>query len=113
MPLDEDEEPQPTILPFADETNSITPLSDDGLIVPVHSGLQSRQSSYTSHSSRLSYSSHNELLFKLATNLEIADQNSPSKVYDNFDEKNKHNQTSLFLNEVKNDRLVWFYVFNC
>lgn len=94
--FNENEEQPQTILPFADDESEIQITENDDLIVPVVSGLQSRQSSYTSHLSRLSYSSHSELPFKLG--LETVDQKSPSK--DDFDVQNIHNQTFLFQNEV-------------
>lgn len=94
----DDDEEQQANLAFADESCSL--MSDNDLIVPVIGGLQSRQSSYTSHLSRLSYSSHSDMPFKV--DLDTADQkiSSPSK---DFDEQTIHNQTSLFLNEVRLD----------
>lgn len=98
MSYDEEQEQRSTNLPFADdESGSLSPMSDQDLIVPVVSGLlDSRQSSYTSHLSRLSYSSHSELPFKL----DSAAAESPSR--EGFDVQTNliHNQTVLFQNEV-------------
>uniref|UniRef100_A0A8D8MA85 Sodium channel protein n=1 Tax=Cacopsylla melanoneura TaxID=428564 RepID=A0A8D8MA85_9HEMI len=60
-------------LPFADDSNAVTPMSEEnGAIIVPHSGygsyyyggpgtLGSRQHSYTSHTSRASYTSHADL----------------------------------------------------
>ncbi|XP_053952366.1 sodium channel protein para isoform X17 [Anastrepha ludens] len=52
-------------LPYADDSNAVTPMSEENgaIIVPVYYGnLGSRHSSYTSHQSRISYTSHGDLL---------------------------------------------------
>lgn len=52
-------------LPYADDSNAVTPMSEENgaIIVPVYCGnLGSRHSSYTSHQSRISYTSHGDLL---------------------------------------------------
>ncbi|KAI5721996.1 hypothetical protein M8J76_002131 [Diaphorina citri] len=54
-------------LPFADDSNAVTPLSEENgaILVPhygYHATLGSRQHSYTSHTSRASYTSHADLL---------------------------------------------------
>ncbi|XP_059479446.1 sodium channel protein para isoform X5 [Neocloeon triangulifer] len=51
-------------LPYADDSNAVTPMSEENgaIIVPVYTTLGSRHSSYTSHASRLSYTSHGDLL---------------------------------------------------
>nr|XP_054933091.1 sodium channel protein para-like isoform X3 [Dermacentor andersoni] len=47
-------------LPYADDSNAVTPMSEDNgaILLPMYANLASRHSSYTSHSSRLSYTSH-------------------------------------------------------
>ncbi|KAH7962434.1 hypothetical protein HPB52_016067 [Rhipicephalus sanguineus] len=47
-------------LPYADDSNAVTPMSEDNgaILLPMYASLASRHSSYTSHSSRLSYTSH-------------------------------------------------------
>ncbi|XP_055854940.1 sodium channel protein para isoform X3 [Episyrphus balteatus] len=54
-------------LPYADDSNAVTPMSEENgaIIVPVYYG--SRHSSYTSHQSRISYTSHGDLLGGMAT----------------------------------------------
>ncbi|XP_074595082.1 sodium voltage-gated channel paralytic isoform X1 [Brevipalpus obovatus] len=49
-------------LPFADDSQAVTPMSEDNgaIIIPVTNKLLSRHSSYTSHSSRISYTSHGD-----------------------------------------------------
>lgn len=52
-------------LPYADDSNAVTPMSEENgaIIIPVYyTSLGSRHSSYTSHASRLSYNSHADLL---------------------------------------------------
>ncbi|KAE8740166.1 hypothetical protein FOCC_FOCC014329 [Frankliniella occidentalis] len=54
-------------LPYADDSNAVTPMSEENgaIVVPVYYtnlGHSSRHSSYTSHASRLSYTSHGDLL---------------------------------------------------
>jgi hypothetical protein len=51
-------------LPYADDSNAVTPMSEENgaIIVPVYTTLGSRHSSYTSHASRISYTSHGDLL---------------------------------------------------
>ena len=52
-------------LPYADDSNAVTPMSEENgaIIVPVYyANLGSRHSSYTSHQSRMSYTSHGDLL---------------------------------------------------
>ncbi|XP_066584602.1 sodium channel protein para isoform X5 [Prorops nasuta] len=56
-------------LPYADDSNAVTPLSEENgtIVVPVYyANLGSRHSSYTSHASRLSYTSHGDLLGGIA-----------------------------------------------
>nr|UQT18688.1 sodium channel alpha subunit [Liriomyza trifolii] len=56
-------------LPYADDSNAVTPMSEENgaIIVPVYYGnLGSRHSSYTSHQSRHSYTSHADLLGGMA-----------------------------------------------
>lgn len=52
-------------LPYADDSNAVTPMSEENgtIVIPVYyANLGSRHSSYTSHTSRLSYTSHGDLL---------------------------------------------------
>lgn len=52
-------------MPYADDSNAVTPMSEENgaIIVPVYyTNLGSRHSSYTSHQSRISYTSHGDLL---------------------------------------------------
>ncbi|XP_031636806.1 sodium channel protein para isoform X42 [Contarinia nasturtii] len=52
-------------LPYADDSNAVTPMSEENgaIIVPVYyTNMGSRHSSYTSHQSRISYTSHGDLL---------------------------------------------------
>ncbi|XP_034241357.1 sodium channel protein para isoform X3 [Thrips palmi] len=52
-------------LPYADDSNAVTPMSEENgaIVVPMYyTNLGSRHSSYTSHASRLSYTSHGDLL---------------------------------------------------
>ncbi|KAJ9594266.1 hypothetical protein L9F63_014308, partial [Diploptera punctata] len=52
-------------LPYADDSNAVTPMSEENgaIVVPVYyASLGSRHSSYTSHASRISYTSHGDLL---------------------------------------------------
>ncbi|XP_035791465.1 sodium channel protein para-like isoform X4 [Anopheles albimanus] len=56
-------------LPYADDSNAVTPMSEENgaIIVPVYyANLGSRHSSYTSHQSRISYTSHGDLLGGMA-----------------------------------------------
>lgn len=56
-------------LPYADDSNAVTPMSEENgtIVVPVYyASLGSRHSSYTSHTSRLSYTSHGDLLGGIA-----------------------------------------------
>ncbi|KAK2588265.1 hypothetical protein KPH14_004294 [Odynerus spinipes] len=57
-------------LPYADDSNAVTPMSEENgtIVVPVYyANLGSRHSSYTSHASRLSYTSHGDLLGGIAS----------------------------------------------
>ena len=51
-------------LPYADDSAAVTPMSEENgaIIVPVYTSLGSRHDSYTSHTSRVSYVSHNDLM---------------------------------------------------
>nr|QRG33296.1 paralytic [Schistocerca americana] len=52
-------------LPYADDSNAVTPMSEENgaIVVPVYyASIGSRNSSYTSHASRVSYTSHGDLL---------------------------------------------------
>ncbi|XP_071512566.1 sodium channel protein para isoform X4 [Panulirus ornatus] len=51
-------------LPYADDSAAVTPMSEENgaIIVPVYTSLGSRHNSYTSHSSRISYTSHGDLV---------------------------------------------------
>ncbi|XP_050735315.1 sodium channel protein para-like isoform X4 [Eriocheir sinensis] len=51
-------------LPYADDSNAVTPMSEENgaIIVPVYTTLGSRHNSYNSHTSRISYTSHGDLL---------------------------------------------------
>ncbi|EFX81393.1 hypothetical protein DAPPUDRAFT_50150 [Daphnia pulex] len=53
-------------LPYADDSAAVTPMSEDNgaIVVPPYAlnNLGSRQASYTSHMSRMSYNSHGDLL---------------------------------------------------
>ena len=52
-------------LPYADDSNAVTPMSEENgaIIVPVYTHIgSSHRSSYTSHASRISYTSHGDLL---------------------------------------------------
>ncbi|XP_075226668.1 sodium voltage-gated channel paralytic [Lycorma delicatula] len=52
-------------LPYADDSNAVTPMSEENgaIVVPIYyANLGSRHSSYTSHASRISYTSHADLL---------------------------------------------------
>lgn len=56
-------------LPYADDSNAVTPMSEENgaIVVPVYyASLGSRHSSYTSHASRISYTSHGDLLGGIA-----------------------------------------------
>lgn len=56
-------------LPYADDSNAVTPMSEENgtIVVPVYyANLGSRHSSYTSHASRHSYTSHGDLLNGIA-----------------------------------------------
>ncbi|XP_025407764.1 sodium channel protein para-like isoform X2 [Sipha flava] len=51
-------------LPYADDSNAVTPMSEENgaIIVPVsYANFGSRHSSYTSHTSRITYTSHADL----------------------------------------------------
>ncbi|XP_050314710.1 sodium channel protein para isoform X6 [Anthonomus grandis grandis] len=51
-------------LPYADDSNAVTPMSEENgaMVVPLYyANLGSRHSSYTSHASRMSYTSHADL----------------------------------------------------
>ncbi|XP_064104911.1 sodium channel protein para-like isoform X2 [Macrobrachium nipponense] len=51
-------------LPYADDSAAVTPMSEENgaIIVPVYTNLGSRHNSYTSHTSRISYTSHGDLI---------------------------------------------------
>ncbi|KAL0271720.1 UNVERIFIED_CONTAM: hypothetical protein PYX00_008718 [Menopon gallinae] len=58
-------------LPYADDSNAVTPMSEENgaMVVPIYyANLGSRHSSYTSHASRMSYTSHCDLLGGLGGN---------------------------------------------
>ncbi|XP_022915603.1 sodium channel protein para isoform X6 [Onthophagus taurus] len=73
-------------LPYADDSNAVTPMSEENgaMVVPVYNYLGSRHSSYTSHHSRMSYTSHGDLLSgiggnsKIMTKEEMLRRNGPS-----------------------------------
>ncbi|XP_076373626.1 sodium channel protein para-like isoform X3 [Tachypleus tridentatus] len=56
-------------LPYADDSNAVTPMSEENgaIIVPMFTNLNSRPSSHTSHSSRLTYTSHGDMFNKNIT----------------------------------------------
>ncbi|CAG0912694.1 unnamed protein product [Notodromas monacha] len=51
-------------LPYADDSAAATPMSEENgaIVVPVYPSLGSRHGSYTSHLSRISYTSHGDLI---------------------------------------------------
>ncbi|XP_076238672.1 sodium voltage-gated channel paralytic isoform X9 [Calliopsis andreniformis] len=52
-------------LPYADDSNAVTPMSEENGTIVVsgyYANLGSRHSSYTSHASRFSYTSHGDLI---------------------------------------------------
>ncbi|XP_072152220.1 sodium channel protein para isoform X7 [Bemisia tabaci] len=52
-------------LPYADDSNAVTPMSEENgaIVVPIYyANLGSRHSSYTSHTSRITYTSHADLV---------------------------------------------------
>lgn len=58
-------------LPYADDSNAVTPMSEENgaMVVPIYyANLGSRHSSYSSHASRMSYTSHGDLLGGLGGN---------------------------------------------
>ncbi|XP_066158520.1 sodium channel protein para isoform X2 [Euwallacea fornicatus] len=58
-------------LPYADDSNAVTPMSEENgaMVVPMYyANLGSRHSSYTSHASRMSYTSHADLLGGFGSN---------------------------------------------
>ncbi|XP_044257372.1 sodium channel protein para-like isoform X3 [Tribolium madens] len=58
-------------LPYADDSNAVTPMSEENgvMVLPMYyTNLGSRHSSYTSHASRMSYTSHGDLLGGLGSN---------------------------------------------
>lgn len=58
-------------LPYADDSNAVTPMSEENgaMVVPMYyANLGSRHSSFTSHMSRISYTSHGDLLGGLGGN---------------------------------------------
>ncbi|UYV78407.1 para [Cordylochernes scorpioides] len=56
-------------LPYADDSKAVTPMSeeDGAIVIPVFANLNSRHSSYTSHLSRVSYSSHTDVFGRTVT----------------------------------------------
>ncbi|XP_017780931.1 PREDICTED: sodium channel protein para isoform X5 [Nicrophorus vespilloides] len=66
-------------LPYADDSNAVTPMSEENgaMVVPMYyTNLGSRHSSYTSHASRMSYTSHGDLLGGFANNGKIMTKES-------------------------------------
>ncbi|KAJ8923861.1 hypothetical protein NQ315_010443 [Exocentrus adspersus] len=66
-------------LPYADDSNAVTPMSEENgaMVVPIYyANLGSRHSSYTSHASRMSYTSHGDLLGGLGGNGKIMTKES-------------------------------------
>ncbi|KAF2902697.1 hypothetical protein ILUMI_03476 [Ignelater luminosus] len=58
-------------LPYADDSNAVTPMSEENgaMVVPMYyANLGSRHSSFTSHMSRMSYTSHVDLFGGLGGN---------------------------------------------
>ncbi|XP_076621063.1 sodium voltage-gated channel paralytic isoform X9 [Colletes latitarsis] len=56
-------------LPYADDSNAVTPMSEENGTIVVsgyYANLGSRHSSYTSHASRFSYTSHGDLIGGIA-----------------------------------------------
>nr|XP_023023065.1 sodium channel protein para isoform X3 [Leptinotarsa decemlineata] len=66
-------------LPYADDSNAVTPMSEENgaMVVPMYyANLGSRHSSYTSHASRMSYTSHGDLLGGLGGNGKVMTKES-------------------------------------
>ncbi|CAH0562424.1 unnamed protein product [Brassicogethes aeneus] len=66
-------------LPYADDSNAVTPMSEENgaMVVPMYyTNLGSRHSSYTSHASRMSYTSHGDLLGGLGGNIKVMTKES-------------------------------------
>ncbi|CAH1103074.1 unnamed protein product [Psylliodes chrysocephalus] len=66
-------------LPYADDSNAVTPMSEENgaMVVPIYyANLGSRHSSYTSHASRISYTSHGDLLCGLGGNGKVLTKES-------------------------------------
>ncbi|CAG9855273.1 unnamed protein product [Phyllotreta striolata] len=66
-------------LPYADDSNAVTPMSEENgaMVVPIYyANLGSRHSSYTSHASRISYTSHGDLLCGLGGNGKVMTKES-------------------------------------
>uniref|UniRef100_A0A6P7FM10 Sodium channel protein n=1 Tax=Diabrotica virgifera virgifera TaxID=50390 RepID=A0A6P7FM10_DIAVI len=66
-------------LPYADDSNAVTPMSEENgaMVVPIYyANLGSRHSSYTSHASRISYTSHGDLLCGLGGTAKVMTKES-------------------------------------
>ncbi|XP_044765573.1 sodium channel protein para isoform X3 [Coccinella septempunctata] len=66
-------------LPYADDSNAVTPMSEENgaMVVPLYyTNLGSRHSSYTSHASRMSYTSHGDLLGGFGSNGKVMTKES-------------------------------------
>ncbi|XP_031337062.1 sodium channel protein para isoform X6 [Photinus pyralis] len=66
-------------LPYADDSNAVTPMSEENgaMVVPMYyANLGSRHSSFTSHMSRMSYTSHGDLLGGLSGNGKVMTKES-------------------------------------
>ncbi|KAL3289573.1 hypothetical protein HHI36_022987 [Cryptolaemus montrouzieri] len=66
-------------LPYADDSNAVTPMSEENgaMVVPLYyTNFGSRHSSYTSHASRMSYTSHGDLLGGLGSNGKVMTKES-------------------------------------
>ncbi|XP_063929403.1 sodium channel protein para-like isoform X5 [Zophobas morio] len=66
-------------LPYADDSNAVTPMSEENgvMVLPMYyANLGSRHSSYTSHASRMSYTSHGDLLGGLGSNGKVMTKES-------------------------------------
>lgn len=90
-------------LPYADDSNAVTPMSEENgaIIVPVsYANFGSRHSSYTSHTSRITYTSHADL-FKPPMTKERQLRSRSAKNYFNPSEQRYYRDVRYYHGRVR------------
>ncbi|XP_050525593.1 sodium channel protein para-like isoform X2 [Daktulosphaira vitifoliae] len=85
-------------LPYADDSNAVTPMSEENgaILIPLsYANFGSRHNSYTSHTSRITYTSHADLIKQPVPTKESQLRSRSAKNYQNSGEQKFYKEDEL------------------